>query len=82
MITQDDGNLVVYNENGNAIRAAMTFGERHKAIFQTDGNLVIHNADDRPIRGAGSFGHEGARLVLRADTKVVVMDGKSVVWST
>ena len=55
---------------------------RYHLNLQTDGNLVIHNADDRPIWGAGSFGHEGAKLVLRADAKVVVMDGNSVVWST
>ncbi|MGW4227740.1 hypothetical protein ACWEF9_00375 [Streptomyces sp. NPDC004980] len=79
---QNDGNLVVYNEDGHAIWAAMTFGERHSATFQADGNLVIHNADDRPIWGAGSFGHPGAKLVLREDGKVVVVDGGTVLWST
>ncbi|NBM19049.1 mannose-binding protein [Streptomyces sp. GC420] len=82
MVMQEDGNLVVYNENNNATWASMTFGTGHTARFQADGNLVIHNADDRPIWAAGSYGHEGAKLVLRKDGKVVVMDGGTVVWST
>lgn len=82
MVMQTDGNLVVYNEHGKAIWASMTFGRNHRAIFQHDGNLVIHNGEDRPIWGAGSYGHEGARLVLRADAKVVVVHNGNVVWST
>ncbi|MFG2193222.1 mannose-binding protein [Streptomyces sp. NPDC048639] len=82
MTMQTDGNLVVYNENGNAIWASMTFGDNHRAIFQTDGNLVIHNADDRPIWASKSHGHEGAQMVLRADGKVAIVDNGKVVWST
>ncbi|MEU9350788.1 mannose-binding protein [Streptomyces griseoloalbus] len=82
MVMQTDGNLVVYNEERKPIWASMTFGQNHRAIFQNDGNLVIHNGDDRPIWGAGSYGHEGAKLVLRADAKVVVVHNGNVVWST
>ncbi|MHC5256255.1 mannose-binding protein [Streptomyces sp. UC4497] len=82
MIMQPDGNLVVYNEKNKPIWASMTFGERHRAIFQNDGNLVIHNADDRPIWASKSHGHEGARLILRADAKVVIVHNGKVIWST
>ncbi|MFJ8949918.1 mannose-binding protein [Streptomyces sp. NPDC102381] len=82
MIMQPDGNLVVYNENNKPIWASMTFGERHRAIFQSDGNLVIHNGDDRPIWASKSHGHEGSRLVLRADAKVVIVHNGKVIWST
>ncbi|GAB2947260.1 hypothetical protein GCM10023080_002370 [Streptomyces pseudoechinosporeus] len=82
MIMQRDGNLVVYNEDGKATWASRTSGEDHTARFQTDGNLVILNADDKPIWGAGSNGHQGAKLVLRKDGKVVIVDGGTVVWST
>ncbi|MGW6027428.1 mannose-binding protein [Streptomyces sp. NPDC055099] len=82
MVMQTDGNLVVYNEKGKPIWAAMTFGENHRAIFQPDGNLVIHNGDDRPIWASKSHGHEGARLVLRADGKVVIVHNGRVIWST
>ncbi|MFJ3670369.1 mannose-binding protein [Streptomyces sp. NPDC090106] len=82
MVMQPDGNLVVYNENGKATWASMTFGENHTARFQTDGNLVIHNGDDRPIWGADVWGHPNAKLILRTDGKVVIMDGSTVTWST
>ncbi|NUK75736.1 mannose-binding protein, partial [Streptomyces lunaelactis] len=82
MVMQSDGNLVVYNEKGKPIWAAMTFGANHRAIFQQDGNLVIHNADDRPIWASKSHGHENAQLVLRADGKVVILHNGGVIWST
>lgn len=82
MVMQADGNLVVYNEKGKATWASMTFGANHTARFQTDGNLVIHNGDDRPIWGADVWGHPGAKLILRTDGKVVIMDGATVTWST
>ncbi|MFD3442282.1 mannose-binding protein [Streptomyces sp. NPDC058685] len=82
MVMQSDGNLVVYNEKGKPIWAAMTFGANHRAVFQQDGNLVIHNADDRPIWASKSQGHEGAQLVLRADGKVVILHDGGMIWST
>ncbi|MGK3940968.1 mannose-binding protein [Streptomyces caeruleatus] len=82
MVMQADGNLVVYNEKGKATWASMTFGQNHTARFQTDGNLVIHNGDDRPIWGADVWGHPGAKLILRTDGKVVIMDGSTMTWST
>ncbi len=62
MTMQQDGNLVVYNEQNKPIWAAMTFGQNHRAIFQPDGNLVIHNGDDRPI-----WAREDPRLRRRPD---------------
>ncbi|MER7374785.1 mannose-binding protein [Streptomyces lanatus] len=82
MVMQTDGNLVVYNEQGNPIWASMTFGANHRAIFQPDGNLVIHNGEDRPIWASQTWGRQGAQLVLRADAKVVIVHNGAVVWST
>ncbi|MEU1127286.1 mannose-binding protein [Streptomyces sp. NPDC005899] len=82
MVMQPDGNLVVLNELGKPIWASMTFGPNHRAIFQPDGNLVIHNGDDRPIWASKTHDYAGARLVLRADAKIVVVHNGRVVWST
>lgn len=82
MVMQTDGNLVVLNEQGKPIWAAMTFGQNHRAIFQPDGNLVIHNGDDRAIWASKTHDHPGAQLVLRADGKVVVQENGNVLWST
>ncbi|MFC9030750.1 mannose-binding protein [Streptomyces arboris] len=82
MTMQQDGNLVVYNEQNKPIWAAMTFGENHRAIFQPDGNLVIHNGDDRAIWASKTHDFGGAQLVLRPDAKVVIVHNGRVVWST
>ncbi|MGW6584561.1 mannose-binding protein [Streptomyces globisporus] len=82
MTMQQDGNLVVYNEQNKPIWAAMTFGENHRAIFQPDGNLVIHNGDDRAIWASKTHDFGGAQMVLRADAKVVIVHQGKVVWST
>ncbi|MFF2702439.1 mannose-binding protein [Streptomyces cyaneofuscatus] len=82
MTMQQDGNLVVYNEQNKPIWAAMTFGENHRAIFQPDGNLVIHNGDDRAIWASKTHDFGGAQMVLRADAKVVIVHNGRVVWST
>ncbi|MER6698660.1 MULTISPECIES: mannose-binding protein [Streptomyces] len=82
MTMQQDGNLVVYNEQNKPIWAAMTFGENHRAIFQPDGNLVIHNGDDRAIWASKTHDFGGAQLVLRPDGKVVIVHNGRVVWST
>ncbi|MFJ9100478.1 hypothetical protein ACIRJM_18595 [Streptomyces sp. NPDC102405] len=82
MVMQGDGNLVVYNENNKATWASMVFGEGHTARFQTDGNLCVYNGEDKPVWATGTFGHPGAKLVLRKDGKVVIVDGGTVLWST
>ncbi|MFF3821258.1 mannose-binding protein [Streptomyces bluensis] len=82
MTMQGDGNLVVYNEDNDPIWAAGVFGENHKVRFQKDGNLVVYTADDRPVWASQTSGHEGAKLVLRADGKVAIMDGTTKLWST
>ncbi|MFF4526357.1 mannose-binding protein [Streptomyces bluensis] len=82
MTMQGDGNLVVYNEDNDPIWAAGVFGENHKVRFQKDGNLVVYTADDRPVWASQTNGHEGAKLVLRTDGKVAVVDGNTTIWST
>ncbi|GFN07828.1 hypothetical protein Smic_63840 [Streptomyces microflavus] len=82
MTMQQDGNLVVYNEQNKPIWAAMTFGQNHRAIFQPDGNLVIHNGDDRAIWASKTHNFGGAQMVLRPDAKVVIVHNGRVVWST
>ena len=39
---QKDGNLVVYREDGKAMWATGTSGDRNSLVIQDDGNLVIY----------------------------------------
>ncbi|OBQ54331.1 hypothetical protein A4U61_00530 [Streptomyces sp. H-KF8] len=82
MVLQRDGNLVVYdNQSGKAVWASMMFGKNHRAVFQADGNLVVYNPQ-QPVWASKTHGNDGAKLVLRSDGKVVIMNGNTVVWST
>jgi len=39
---QRDGNLVVYREDGQAMWASGTSGDKNALVIQGDGNLVIY----------------------------------------
>src|ERR1044071_5102521 len=47
---QQDGNLVIYDENGGARWASNTFGTGHHTNFQPDGNFVVYNSANQPLR--------------------------------
>jgi len=79
---QEDGNLVVYNEHNKPLWASMMFGKNHRTVFQDDGNLVVYNGDNRPVWASQTYTHPGAKLLLRPDGKVVIVDKGTVVWST
>jgi hypothetical protein len=49
-IMQSDGNLVVYNAQGNPVWASGTAGNPNsRLLVQNDGNLVIYRSDGAPI---------------------------------
>ena len=39
---QKDGNLVMYREDGQAMWASGTSGDKNSLVIQGDGNLVIY----------------------------------------
>ncbi len=50
MVMQDDGNLVIYDQNRRALWSSGTHG--HAAAYlalQDDGNVVIYSQDNRPL---------------------------------
>ena len=50
---QRDGNLVMYREDGQAMWASGTSGDKNSLVFQGDGNLVIYGNDwniNRPAK--------------------------------
>ncbi len=57
LINQGDGNVVLYNSNGQALWSSGTAGNGPSTlIMQTDGNLVLYrNSDGKPTWATGSF---------------------------
>ncbi|MFD5750497.1 hypothetical protein [Streptomyces sp. NPDC127033] len=81
LIMQEDGNLVVYDQDRKPRWAAMTGGKGNYARFQPDGNLVVYNSGGRPLWASRSDGHEGAVLVFQADGNMVIRSGDTVHWA-
>lgn len=81
LIIQQDGNLVIYDQDRKARWAAMTSGEGNTARFQADGNLVVYNSGGQPVWASQTNGHPGAVLVFQADGNVVITSGGTVLWA-
>lgn len=82
LIMQEDGNLVVYDQDHKARWAAMTGGEGNTARFQADGNLVVYDNAGQPLWASQTDGNPGAVLVFQADGNVVIKSGDTVHWAT
>lgn len=56
-VMQEDGNLVVYGSQNNALWASGVYGSQYagsKLIMQDDGNLVIYDKNDKSIWASGT----------------------------
>lgn len=84
-ILQSDGNVVLYNNSGQALWASDTWG-RYDATslrMQSDGNLVLYTDDGTPIWSSGTWNNPGAYLAIQDDSNVVIYTaGGQPIWST
>ena len=59
LVMQKDGNLVVYREDGQAMWASGTSGDKNSVVIQGDGNLVVYdnswNLNRQPRWDSGTF---------------------------
>ncbi|MEW2299025.1 protein kinase [Streptomyces sp. NPDC006655] len=81
LVMQQDGNLVIYDQDGKARWAAMTNGEGNSARFQPDGNLVVYDSGGHALWASRTDGHQGAVLVFQADGNVLIKSGDTVLWA-
>ncbi|WP_052441287.1 hypothetical protein [Streptacidiphilus anmyonensis] len=73
---QTDGNLVIYDVNGNPLWNTQTEGHPGAfAIMQTDGNLVVYQGST-PLWNSGTGGNPGATYYLCFQT-----DGNLVIYA-
>lgn len=85
LVYQGDGNLVLYDENWNALWASNTPGTAAGSVeMQGDGNLVVYGAGGEALWASGdSAGHPGAFLLVQNDGNVVIYDPNGTpLWAT
>ncbi|UIX32205.1 protein kinase domain-containing protein [Streptomyces sp. GQFP] len=78
---QEDGNLVISDEDGTPLWATSTKGEGNSTRFQPDGNLVVYNSGGKPLWSSRSNGNPGAILVFQADGNVLIKSDDTVLWA-
>jgi hypothetical protein len=83
LIMQNDSNLVMYNNQNQAIWATGTNGTGATyAIMQTDGNLVVYRNDNSPVWASNTDGHPNSVLVLQDDRNLVIYDNGNPIWAS
>lgn len=84
LVLQNDGNLVLYNNN-QAVWATNTSGAASPItlIQQNDGNLVLYGANNKPLWYSNSAGTNSKSLVLQSDGNLVLYDTNNTPhWAT
>ena len=82
---QNDGNLVLYDENWSPLWASNTGGTTTgRVIMQADGNLVIYNASNVAVWASNTSNNNGAFLVVQSDGVALIFtyDGSYIPWGT
>jgi hypothetical protein len=83
LLMQNDGNLVIYDQNNHPLWSSNTAGRGYQAVFQGDGNFVVYTRDWHPVwqPQPSTAGDKGATLVLQHDGNVTIMYQGRVVWA-
>lgn len=81
LVFQNDGNLVVYGEDGSAIWNSGTFGQGGtQAIMQSDGNFVIYTASGAALWSTQTGGNPGAYAQIQSNGAFVICNG-APLWA-
>jgi hypothetical protein len=82
LLLQQDGNLVLYRQDGVALWQSGTAGQPSQyALMQNDGNFVIYGPYGA-IWQSGTAGYAGAGLLMQDDGNVVIYFGQTPVWQS
>jgi hypothetical protein len=88
VVTQSDGNLVIYNAANQAVWASGTNGRGappYQAVMQSDGNYVLYDANGTALWASGSNGKGSPpyQLIMQDDCNLVVYDqSNQATWAT
>lgn len=81
LVFQTDGNLVLYDELGQARWASGTDKRGQEGIFQQDGNLVVYVSRGRPF-ASRTCCQSDTLLSVRADGNMWIYKPGVVLWQT
>ncbi len=86
-VTQNDGNLVIYDSKGNAVWDTNTKGQGkppYTSVMQSDGNYVLYDSTGNGIWSSGSRGtSDPYKLVMQTDCNLVAYDNNNnSIWSS
>lgn len=80
---QNDGNLVVYDRNGNVLWDSKTSNRGVKAVFQSDGNLVVTDRRGEAIYGSKTNNRNVSTLKLQNDGNLVISGmSDNPIWAS
>jgi hypothetical protein len=87
LVMQNDGNLVLYQQNGPVVWSTGTFGQNCGASqcfadFQADGNLVVYNGSTL-LWTSRTSGNPGAALVFATQSPQlqIIAANQAVLWT-
>jgi hypothetical protein len=81
LVTQADGNVVLYDTMGAALWNSQTAGKPGQAaVMQSDGNFVLYDGAGQAVWHTGTHGHPGAALRVEDDGNVVIWEGWTAIW--
>lgn len=81
VVFQTDGNLVIFDVNGNTTWASATENRgAASAVMQSDGNFVIRDASGGIIWQTNTAGHPGAWLAIQDNGKLFVLK-ETITWA-
>lgn len=82
LIFQNDGNLVVYNQNDRSLWSSNTSGRGWRAVFQDDGNLVVYSQREAVVYSTNTNGKRANRLTMQDDGNLVIYNRSNPLWSS
>jgi hypothetical protein len=88
VVTQSDGNLVIYNAANQPVWSSGTNGRGtppYQAVMQSDGNYVLYDANGTALWASGTSGQGSPpyQLIMQDDCNLVVYDQNSkATWAT
>lgn len=82
LIFQNDGNLVVYNQNDRSLWSSNTSGKGGRAVFQDDGNLVVYSQRESVVYSTNTNGKRANRLTMQDDGNLVIYNRSNPLWSS
>jgi hypothetical protein len=74
-VHQADGNVVLYDDQGNALWSNGTVGlDSDLLLMQDDGNLVLYATDGSPLWSSDTAGNPGAQLEVHDEGNIMIVD--------